>query len=675
MFLQKSISKITAVISATFLLLSLFPVLNDSLNNSIVVEAATEPYCAQDKDQEPIFNPYPITFSNPNPVDTEANCSDLPLLSFFPIDTQAGNPREINIVDNQNITFSAYYNNGANANDGLDNVTGDAIMNPNLKIAVNQVSDTRFCIDGTLSAMNAATVTSAQKGGDLCINAPAGTNLEIVANTVTHFPTAVVRKEETDATGRTPNDPIADNSTGTTTSNPIYSAFPGTNLPSTDGYQITDKLQPGFLNYGYILGQILAKVPEAQDNLPPALPGQEITIVRGEAGSFDPYAGTDPDGDLPLTYVPLELPAFCNEENLVVSCQSDEQTPVRSTFNVVPYDSKGLAGQPAEFIVNIIEADKAVLATSDKTCVKKDTENNCETAKIQPTEKVTYTISVTNTGKETATNVTVVDDYDESLLESINPAENANIDTTDQDGFLSFNVGDIAPDVTVNLTYDATVREDAANGTIVVNTATISADELPDHTVSTQFPVVLPNNPILSTSDKSCVQLGTSTPCNQASLNPGEKVTYTINVKNTGDTDAFNVKVVDDIDENKLENITNIAPDPESLDNSLEKITWNLGTIEAGEGKTITYNATIQSTVTNGQRIENRAIVSADNLPDTELETDFIVTIVTATTSRSGGSAIALLVIVLAIAGGGYYYYKKNGKIGKKFDPKRTEKK
>lgn len=675
MFFQKTLHRMTAVISAVFLLLSLFPVLNNSFNNgSVIAEAASEPYCAQ-TNTDPVYNPYPINFNSPNPVDAEENCQDIPLLSFFPIDTGAGNPREINIVDTQNISFSAYYNNGASANDGLDNITGESIMNPNLKIDVNQVSDTRFCISGTLSGSNVTSVTSSQKGGDICINAPTGTNLEIVANTVTHFPDAIERLEETNSTGRTPNDDVPDNTVGTTISNPIYSSFPGTNLPSTSGFTFKDKLEPGFLGYGYVLGQILAVVPEVQDNQPPSLPGQEITIVRGDSGSFDTYAGTDPDGDLPLTYVTLDLPAFCNEENFVVTCQSDEQTPVRSTFNVVPYDSKGLAGQPAEFIVNIIEADKAVLATSEKVCVKSGTQDNCETAKIQPTEEVTYTISVTNTGKETATNVVVVDDYDESFLENIVPAENNNIDTTDQEGFLTFNVGSIEPDVTVNLSYNATVKEDVANGTTVVNTATISADDLPDHTVSTQFPVVLPNNPILSTSEKVCVRKNTSTSCDQANMKPGEVVTYRIDIKNTGDTTAFNVQVEDNVDEDKLENFTNISPDPEVLDDPITIITWNLGNIEAGEGKTIEYDATIQGSVTNGTKIENQAIVSADNLPDIELETDFTVNVVTTTTSRSGGSAIAIILIVAAIAGGGYYYYKKNGKLGKKFIPERNSKK
>ena len=125
------------------------------------------------------------------------------MLSFFPIDTANNNPRQISIVEDQNITFHAYYNNGANP------ANGAAVTNPNLAIAVNQVNNTKFCIAGTLSGGGAETLTSAAQGGDICINAPEGTELKIVANTVKHFPDAIERKEEADTTGRLAKRPRA----------------------------------------------------------------------------------------------------------------------------------------------------------------------------------------------------------------------------------------------------------------------------------------------------------------------------------------------------------------------------------------------------------------------------------------------------------------------------------
>jgi uncharacterized repeat protein (TIGR01451 family) len=429
------------------------------------------------------------------------------------------------------------------------------------------------------------------------------------------------------------------------------------------------------LNYGYVLAQISVFTPAPAQNQPPQVPGQEITIVRGQNGSFSPYSGTDPNRDYPLTYVTTDLPAFCslNSTTYVVTCTSDANTPVRSEFNVTPTDSKGLAGTPGKFIVNIIESDKAVLATSTKTCVRIDTQDKCETAKLKNGEKVTYTINVTNTGKADATNVVVVDNYDQDLLKDITPKAVEGITVTDVDGFLNFKVGTVQPGKTVSLVYDATIKDDVKNGAIVVNTAEITADNLPKQTVTTKFPVVLPNNPLLQ-AEKTCVKTGTSTPCKDAKMQPGQNVTYSINVKNIGDTIAYNVKVVDDFDQNSLDKPINISPDVKEFSNPLDKITWALGNLEANQGKTITYTATIKQTVTTGTKINNKAVISADNLEDITVDYSFPVVIPVVVTERSGGRNLTILVLVLAAASGAYYYYYKNGKIGKNFLPKRSSK-
>jgi uncharacterized repeat protein (TIGR01451 family) len=662
---KQSLTKISAIFLLGFLILGLVSFLP---NAQLTAQAATEPDCDQPSNTA-AFNPYPITKSNPNPIVDSYDCKDMPMLSFFPIDTRANNPREITVTKNQNVTFQAYYNNGANAK------TGQSIMNPTIGIDVKQVNNTRFCISSMLKGSGAAMLTSAAQGGDLCLNAPEGSRLEIVGNSVKHFPDAIERQEKATTTGQSPSDSIADNSAGTTISNPIYKSFPNTNLVSTSGHQLKEKLEPGFLNYGYVLAQFLVVTPTPTQNQPPQVPGQEITIVRGDSGSFNPYSGTDPNQDYPLTYVTTDLPAFCslNQTTYVVNCKSDEKTPVRSEFNVTPTDSKGLAGTPGKFIVNIIESDKAILATSTKTCVRIQTNDKCETAKLKPSEKVTYTINVTNTGKADATGVVVVDNYDQELLKDITPKAIEGINITDVDGFLNFKVGTIAPGKTVSLTYDATIKEDVKNGVIVVNTADISADNLPKHTVSTKFPVILPNNPLLE-AVKNCVKTGTSTPCKDAKLQPGAEVTYSISVKNIGDTTAYNVSVIDDLDQNSLDNLKNITPDPREISKPLDKVTWGLGNLDANQGKTITYTATIKSNVTTGTKIYNKAVIKADNLEDITVDYDFPVVIPVTVTERSGGTAITLLVIVLATASGAYYYYYKNGKIGKNFLPKRSTK-
>ncbi|NJK70915.1 MAG: hypothetical protein HC932_01460 [Thermales bacterium] len=380
--------KFFAGLSFLFLALNLIPLQPSTVTTSAQT-APFEPDC-QTITTSPTFNPYPITTSNPNPTYSADDCKDIPMLSFFAINTANNNPREINVSQNQNITFELYYNNGATAGSA-------AIQNPRVKIMVNQASPTKYCISATLSGNNATSVTSAQKGGDICMNTPANTRLNIVGNTTTHFPDADERRYESETTGRSPSDQIADNSSGNNVSNPIYMAFPGTQLSTTSGYQFKNQLEAGFLGYGYILSQIVTSPAPAQEtNLPPSVPGQEITILRGESESFDTIIGSDPDNNTPLSYSPNDLPSFCsyNSTSTIINCQSNETTPIRSTFTVTPTDSKGLSGTPGTFIVNIIEPTDPNLSNSQKICVVFESTTPCNSSELTTSDQVTYAIEV-----------------------------------------------------------------------------------------------------------------------------------------------------------------------------------------------------------------------------------------------------------------------------------------
>jgi uncharacterized repeat protein (TIGR01451 family) len=198
-------------------------------------------------------------------------------------------------------------------------------------------------------------------------------------------------------------------------------AFPGAQLTTTSGYQFKSSLEAGFLGYGYILSQIVTTAaPAPQTNLPPTVPGQEITIIRGESGSFSTITGSDPDNNVPLTYAPNNLPTFCsyNQASTIISCNTNEQTPVKSTFTVTPTDSKGLAGTPGTFIVNIIEPNDPNLS-SEKLCNILDSEATCSGSELTIGDKVKYTINVTNNGGGIAENVNVLDTFDGVRLTEI----------------------------------------------------------------------------------------------------------------------------------------------------------------------------------------------------------------------------------------------------------------
>ena len=96
--------------------------------------------------------------------------------------------------------------------------------------------------------------------------------------------------------------------------------------------------------------------------------------------------------------------------------------------------------------------------------------------KVDPGDTIKYTISYSNTGQITATNVILVDDYDEALIESVanitgGGKEDGNTITWDL-GALAAGEGDL-------ISYEATLKGALPPGTTALgNEATISSSEV-----------------------------------------------------------------------------------------------------------------------------------------------------------------------------------------------------
>ena len=804
----KNLTKIS-----NYLLLFAFGIgLFSTLNLSVQAQSVTppnEPSC-QTASAGAAWNPYPLVTNLASPDITAGSCKDMPLLSFFPIDTNAGNPRERTIINNENISYHLYYNNGARS---TTNNGGPNIINPVVRLQLIRESDTRYRLTANLSGDNVPTVNSAQKGGDLIINTPANTNFDIVGRNTLHYVDAVERKYEVETGQRSfPYDRLADNSTGGVVSNSVWTAFPNKTLPSTNGFQVKPQLEAGFLGYGYILGQISAVVnnPVEPTNQPPVLPGQEITVIRGQTGSFQGLNGTDPNNDYPLTYDLSNVPGGCSvttpgsgqngpgNTGPIISCVTNSTTPNRFSFIITPIDSRGLRGTPGTFIVNIIEPRLNAL----KECFVRGTSTPCNSTTLKPGDQISYRITVNNAGTAPATNVRIADTYDRVRLTSITnisdsgvndatagtinwqlgslavgasrfvtfeatisasvvngdrivnlaivrsdglpditvtvefpvvitsisatkecfvintttPCSNSElkagskityritvintsaavvnnvrvVDTYDRvrlneitnlnpvgvidsvAGTITFQLGNLIANETKVITFDATLTEAVRPGDTIVNIARVTADNLPEITVQVQFPVA-GGNPILDTSDKTCVKLGTSTNCSSANLKPGESVSYTINVRNTGTGVARNVVVTDSYDKIRLSSITNIVPNG-ILDTNTATITWNVGDINVGQSVALKFDAVIASTVKNGDIIINTALIRADNLPDRTVRVDFPVVITPGRNvipPRSGGPEILAFLAGFSLLGIGAYFYNKKSKLGTKFVPAR----
>ena len=161
-----------------------------------------------------------------------------------------------------------------------------------------------------------------------------------------------------------------------------------------------------------------------------------------------------------------------------------------------------------------------------------------EGSKVRPGDVLTYTINVTNNNEETVTSFTVSDNlWQENQVETIT----IGAATADVTGGSYLFQGTLYQGDTWTCTYDYTVPEDVAS---VSNTAVINlpGDNDPDDNVTVE---VEPDAPGLKV-EKSLSQVNGSD-YTGGKVSVGDKLTYTIQVTNTGNTTLSGVTVEDSL--------------------------------------------------------------------------------------------------------------------------------
>ena len=186
----------------------------------------------------------------------------------------------------------------------------------------------------------------------------------------------------------------------------------------------------------------------------------------------------------------------------------------------------------------------------EKTATKVNNEAITADTKVNTGDKITYTITVTNTGNRTIENVRV-----EESLEVTG----------------DLNIGTLTPGASKTITVEYTVKlDDIKDKTELVNVVTATNDDVTSDPDDEKTPVEEEKG--LSV-EKTATMVNGEAVTADTKVNTGDKITYTITVTNTGNKTLENVRV-----EESLE----VAGD------------LNIGTLAAGESKTITVEYTVK---------------------------------------------------------------------------------
>ena len=259
-----------------------------------------------------------------------------------------------------------------------------------------------------------------------------------------------------------------------------------------------------------------------------------------------------------------------------------------SFVNTVKVEFEG--GKPFENTDTVTTVDPV----RSYTLTKKSSESIHENGMFKAGETIHYTLTVTNTGNQTLENVEITD-----TLNAAGTISNIQGADSKQDGKVTiFTISSLAPKAEATITYDYVVQE-ADKGNTISNAAvgTPANPEDPDGEKpgdNTDNPVENPKLEVKKDIVSITAADGTQKDkAGKADLN--DIITYSVTVTNTGNVKLTNVKITDSLEGIQL----------------AEGQSFDLGILEAGKAKTVTYTYQVKESDL-GKSILNTATATGD---------------------------------------------------------------
>ena len=267
-----------------------------------------------------------------------------------------------------------------------------------------------------------------------------------------------------------------------------------------------------------------------------------------------------------------------------------------SFVNTVKVEFEG--GKPFENTDTVTTVDPV----RSYTLTKKSSESTHENGMFKAGETIHYTLTVTNTGNQTLENVEITD-----TLNAAGTISNIQGADSKQDGKVTiFTISSLASKAEATITYDYVVQE-ADKGNTISNAAvgTPANPEDPDGEKpgdNTDNPVENPKLEVRKDIVSITAADGTQKDkAGKADLN--DIITYNVTVTNTGNMKLTNVKITDSLEGIQL----------------AEGQSFDLGILEAGEAKTVTYTYQVKESDL-GKSILNTATATGD-VPENPADT------------------------------------------------------
>ncbi|NIL95755.1 MAG: DUF11 domain-containing protein, partial [Planctomycetales bacterium] len=323
---------------------------------------------------------------------------------------------------------------------------------------------------------------------------------------------------------------------------------------------------------------------EVRDQLPAGL--AFVSAVASQ-GSYDSGSGIWNVGDL----------AANGSQTLQITASVTSTAGITNVAQVSAVDQEDPDSTPNNDVAAEDDQDDAILTTPQADLQLTKTVDNSTPNLL---DNVTFTISLTNNGPQTATNVEVRDQLPAGLAFVSALASQGSYDS----GSGIWSVGDLAANGSQTLQITASVTSTSG----ITNVAQVSAADQQD-------PDSTPDNDMADEDDQDNATLSAqqadlrlTKTVDNSTPNLGENVTFTVAVTNDGPNTATNLEVRDLLPAG-LSFVSDI-PSQGSYDDGSG--VWSVGTLDNNAGATLQITATVDTTsaVTNVAQV--RAVDQED---------------------------------------------------------------
>lgn len=233
-----------------------------------------------------------------------------------------------------------------------------------------------------------------------------------------------------------------------------------------------------------------------------------------------------------------------------------------------------------------------------------------------PGDRVQYTVTVRNTGSETARAVVVTDVLDARLTDVVLGNGGTLAGST-----ATWSLGDVPARTDRPLTFLATIVKPLDDGAILDNQATVRAANVPLPALTDDPSTAAPNDPtrlVLKSAPIFDVRK-TFADVDGGRVEPGDELLYSISVRNTGTSLARQLRLTDVLDPN----LTFVSATPAgTFDATTRALTVQAGTLDLTSTLTFALRARIAAGLDNGTAIDNQARVTSTELTQPTLSDD-----------------------------------------------------